>query len=121
MSVFHYTQFNLGSDAALGKRFILSAYLVAGLVLALSLTSPGQAQLSLDVSKITCDQFVHSKLGSPRTLAAWLSGYYNGKRNVQTVYPQQFEANLNKLTKFCYQEKNFKTPVMQAIEDVLGK
>jgi len=96
-------------------------FAITGLVLALFLGSPAQAQLSLDVSKITCDQFVHSKIGSPRTLAAWLSGYYNGKRNVQNVDPQQFEANLNKLTKFCYQEKNFKMPVMQAIEDVLGK
>ena len=106
----HYTQYN-------------SRSYVTGLVLTLSFVfaSPAQAQMSLDVSKITCDQFVHSKIGSPRTFAAWLSGYYNGRQNVQNVDPQQFEENLNKLTNFCYEEKNFKIPVMQAIEDVLGK
>ena len=77
--------------------------------------------MSLDISKITCDQFVHSEIAPPRTLAAWLSGFYNGKRNNQTIDPKQFEANLSKLTDFCYDEKNFKLPVMQAVEAVLGK
>jgi len=33
---------------------------------------------------------------------------------------QNFEANLNKVQNFCYDEKNFKIPVMQAIDIVLG-
>ena len=95
--------------------------IISGLVLILFFASPVRAQVSLDVSKITCDQFVHSKIANPRTFAAWLSGYYNGKRNNQTVDPQRFEANLSKLTHFCYQEKNFKLPVMDAVEAVLAK
>jgi|SRR5689334_9536145 acid stress chaperone HdeB len=95
--------------------------IVSGLILALAFASSGQAQVSLDISKITCAQFVHSEIAPPRTLAAWLSGYYNGARNNQTINPKQFEANLSKLTHFCYQEKNFKLPVMQAVETVLGK
>ena len=95
--------------------------IVSGLVLILFIASPVQAQMSLDISKITCDQFVHSKIANPRKMAAWLSGFYNGKRNNQTVDPEQFEANLSKLTDFCYQEKNFKLPVMDAVEAVFGK
>ena len=95
--------------------------IIAGFVLMLFFAAPVEAQMSLDISKITCDQFVHSKVGNPRTLAAWLSGFYNGKRNNQTVDPQQFETNLSKLTHFCYQEKNFRLPVMEAVEAVLGK
>ena len=90
-------------------------HVVSGLILALFLASSAQAQVSIDASKITCDQFVHAKVGPPRTLAAWLSGFYNGKRNSQIVDTQNFEANLSKLENFCYQEKNFKLPVMQAI------
>jgi acid stress chaperone HdeB len=108
------------SYPVLGGLTMRIGYVASGL-LTLSFAWPVQAQLSLDVSKVTCDQFVHSKVGSPRTFAAWLSGYYNGKRNNQTVDPQQFEANLSRLTKFCYQEKNFKLPVMDAVEAVLGK
>ena len=94
-------------------------HVVSGLILALFLASSAQAQVSIDASKITCDQFVHAKVGPPRTLAAWLSGFYYGKRNSQIVDTQNFEANLNKLENFCYQEKNFKLPVMQAIEQVI--
>jgi hypothetical protein len=91
-------------------------FLVCGVILSVFGMSPAKAQVSLDVSKITCDQFVHAKVGPPRTLAAWLSGFYNGRKNNRVIDPQTFEANLSKLEKFCYEEKNFKLPVMQAIE-----
>jgi hypothetical protein len=65
---------------------------------------------------------VHGKVGPTRTVAAWLSGFYNGRQDKQTVDPQEFEINLSKLEQFCYDESNFKLPVMQAIERVrLGK
>ncbi len=92
---------------------------IPGLILTLFLASSAQAQVSIDASKITCDQFVHAKVGTPRTLAAWLSGYYHGKGNNPIVDTQTFEANLNKLRNFCYNEKNFKLPVMEAIERVI--
>jgi hypothetical protein len=91
-------------------------HVVSGLILALISISSAQAQVSIDVSKITCDQFVHAKVGPPRTLAAWLSGFYNGKRDNQIVDKQTFEENLNKLENFCSEQQNFKLPVMQAIE-----
>src|SRR5262249_25133779 len=78
--------------------------------------SSAEAQVSIDVSKITCDQFVHGKVGPTRTVAAWLSGFYSGRQNKQTVDPQEFETNLSKLEQLCYDEANFKLPVMQAIE-----
>jgi acid stress chaperone HdeB len=36
-----------------------------------------QAQVTVDVSKVTCDQYVHAKIATPLYFAAWLSGYYN--------------------------------------------
>jgi acid stress chaperone HdeB len=87
------------------------------LILALSLCS-AQAQVSIDVSKVTCDQFVHGKVGATRTVAAWLSGFYNGRQNNQVVDTQAFETSLSKLEQFCYQEKNFNMPVLQAIESI---
>jgi acid stress chaperone HdeB len=104
---------------AKGEHFMRTDQFVSGLILAICLVSSAQAQVSIDVSKLTCDQFVHAKVGPPRTLAAWLSGFYNGKRNNQIVDTQNFEENLSKLENFCYQEKNFKLPIMQAIERVV--
>jgi hypothetical protein len=33
---------------------------------------------------------------------------------------ESFEDNVNKLQNYCYDEKNFKVPIMEAIERVLG-
>jgi acid stress chaperone HdeB len=82
--------------------------------------SPASAQM-IDASKITCDQFVHGKLGVPRTLAAWISGFYNGKRDNRIIDTQLFERNMIKLEDFCYQEKNFDRPVLEVIDEVTEK
>ena len=82
--------------------------------------SPAAAQVTLDASKVTCEQFVHSKVASPRLVAAWLSGFYNGKLDNRIIDLQTFEANVSKLQNFCYLEKNYTLPVMQAVEQVLG-
>ena len=93
---------------------------VLGCLFAVFVGSSCQAQVTIDASKITCDQFVHGKMGAPRTVAAWLSGFYNGKRNNALIDTQKFQANLNNLEKFCYDEKNFSIPVMQAIERTMS-
>lgn len=90
------------------------------LMLAMFSARPLHAQVQVDAAKITCDQFVHEKIAPTRLLAAWLSGFYNGRRGNSVLDPQSFQANLNKLQKYCYDEKNFKTPVMEAAENILG-
>src|SRR6266550_1873186 len=88
---------------------------------ALAASRSAQAQLTIDVTKVNCDQFVHHKISEPRLIAAWLSGYYNAKRNNRVIDLQTFEENMSRVTNFCSDEKNFKVPVMKAVEQVLGK
>lgn len=95
-------------------------FYLAASALVLNLCTAAQAQVSIDATKITCDQFVHHKVGEPRVTGAWLSGYYHGRRDTRIIDLQGFEENLSKLTFFCQEEKNFKLPVMQAVEQVLG-
>ncbi len=97
-----------------------SGCFLSALVLALAFFPPAHAQVQIDASKVTCDQFVHAKVGTPRVVGAWLSGFYHGRKDSPLLDTQDFEANLNKLEQFCYQEKNFTMPVMRAIEQVLG-
>ena len=117
---------------------------VTGLVLSsiVFATVSAQAQVSIDVSKITCDEYVHDKIPStdfisftavgPLSLEArsmlsrwlianWLSGYYHAKRNNLIIDTENFENNVSKLNNYCYDEKNFKVPIMEAVERVLGK
>jgi acid stress chaperone HdeB len=115
--------FTLGIPFKIGE-FVVHPNLVASglfLVLALSSVSTVQAQVTIDASKITCDQFVHSKVAPTRTIAAWLSGFYSGTRDNRVIDLQGFEENLSKLERFCDEEKNLKLPVMQAVEKVIGK
>jgi len=79
-----------------------------------------RAQMTLDVAKMSCEQFAHSKIAPLRIAAAWLSGYYHGKRNNPVIEMQTLEANADKLEIYCGQEKNYKVPVMQAIEQLFG-
>ena len=74
----------------------------------------------MDVSKITCDQYVHSKISSPNLIAAWLSGYYNAQRNNLLIDTQAMEDNVTKVKNYCSDEKNFKVPIMKAVETLLG-
>ena len=96
---------------------------VKGLVLSLIAfaTASAQAQVIVDVSKITCDQYVHAKITTPNLLAAWMSGYFNAKRNNKVIDLETLEDNVSKVQNYCYDEKNFKVPIMTAIQRVLGK
>ena len=90
-------------------------------IFAVTASQSAQAQLTVDVTKINCDQFVHHKIDEPRLIAAWLSGYYNAKRNNRVIDLQTLEESMSKVTNYCSDEKNFKVPVMKAVEQALGK
>jgi acid stress chaperone HdeB len=78
-----------------------------------------RAQVTLDVSKITCDQFAGYKITNPQNIAIWLSGYYNGKRGSTTLDTQKLIANAKELRSYCL--RNPQTLVMQAVETLFGK
>jgi hypothetical protein len=90
-------------------------------IFALAACRSAQAQVTVDVTKVNCDQFVHHKISEPRLIAAWLSGYYSAKRNNRVIDLQTLEENMSKVNNYCSDEKNFKVPVMKAVEQVLGK
>ena len=78
------------------------------------------AQVTLDVSKITCRHFALHEVAKPRLVAIWLSGYYAGKRDVTTVSVQGLEKDVDKIRRFCTKVDNLDVPLMQAVEIVLG-
>lgn len=91
------------------------------LAIALSVASTGaQAQVQVDMSKITCEQFAFSKIAPTRSLALWMSGYYQGRKDNPVLNVTAFQTNANRVESFCKQQKNLKMPLMQAIEQVLG-
>jgi acid stress chaperone HdeB len=96
-------------------KFILVAL---GLILALEKVSPAQAQVTLDVSKVTCEQYIGYKVTNPQNIAIWVNGYYHGKRGDVTLDTQGLVANAKKLRDYC--RRNPQTLVMQAVETLFA-
>ena len=94
-------------------RFIASA-----IVLVVFSISTAQAQVTLDVSKITCEQYYLAKVVHPNTVAIWLSGFHNGKLNNTVLDVERVKASAYKIRSYC--RDNFQTTMMEAVEKVLG-
>ena len=92
--------------------------IMPGVLLTAFALSAGQAQVAIDISKITCEQYVLFKVADPQHIAIWLSGYYNGKRNNMVVDVAQLKLNAEKVMRYC--EANFKGTVVEAVEKLFA-
>jgi acid stress chaperone HdeB len=92
---------------------------LSGLIFALDTIPTARAQVTLDVSKITCEQLRSYRITRPENIAIWLSGYYHGKRDSTTLDTQALVANARKLQTYC--GRNPQTLVIQAVETLFGK
>jgi len=90
-----------------------------GLILALEKVPPAQAQVTLDVSKVTCDQFHAYKITNPQNIAIWVNGYYHGKRGDVTLDTQKLVESARKLRDYC--RRNRQTLVLEAVEILFAK
>ena len=93
---------------------------LVGVVLAAVMTSAGHAQVTVDVAKITCGQFLAYSIADPKEIALWLNGYYVGKRGGSTVVETQaLKANYDRLRSHCLMNQD--TPIMQAAETLFNE
>jgi hypothetical protein len=90
----------------------------AAIAALLSATSVN-AQVTVDMAKITCDQLVLEKITDSQNIALWLSGYYHAKRNTTLVDTQQLTANAQKIKQYCIMKPN--VTVIQAVEAVFSQ
>ena len=97
---------------------LMRKVLVLGCLMGLLTASQVQAQVTVDVAKITCDQFIQHKITTPRYIAIWLSGFYAGKRNELVVDVQKLEQNAADMLAYCV--LNREVLLTQAVENVLG-
>jgi len=85
-----------------------------GLVLALAAVPVAEAQVTIDIAKITCEQFLGYKIINPNDIAMWLSGYRNAQRGNTVIDVETLAAQKRDLQDYCL--RNLKVPVMQAID-----
>jgi acid stress chaperone HdeB len=90
-----------------------------GLTLTVLMVTSGHAQVTIDVAKITCGQFLAYTIADPKDIALWLNGYYTGKRGGSTLIDTQAsKANYDKLRGYCLVNQTI--PIMQAVETLFS-
>jgi hypothetical protein len=80
-----------------------------------------QAQVTVDVVKITCEQLTMAALPfTSRDVILWLSGYYHGKHDNTIIEPSAIKRDANNLNNYCFVHVD--TTVMDAVKNMgLGK
>jgi hypothetical protein len=91
---------------------------VSSVIVVLSASSMAHAQVMVDVTKITCDEFVKYEIADPKRIAIWISGYYHGTHNNPIVDKHQTLQGIDKLEEYCF--KNPNALVMKAADAILG-
>jgi len=91
--------------------------ILPGLVLAVLAAPAGQAQVTIDVAKISCEQLTLLKV-NPDYLALWLSGYYNAKHDNTVVDVARFKDFATKVKRNCLYGN--KGTVMETVEKLLS-
>jgi acid stress chaperone HdeB len=112
--VFEYSVFEMKYE----KQAIVKGWIISALLFAFVGILPAQAQMSVDVAKITCKQFWHDEIGTSSGLALWLSGFYHGKRDNTLVDVSALNNNAHKLEVYC--SENPEINLMDAVKKVFG-
>jgi acid stress chaperone HdeB len=89
------------------------AIATAAFLAALSAT-PARAQLVVDMSLISCDQFLKSPQERRDVLSAWMGGYYSAMKNLTTIDARYVVRNSQKVATYCKKAKN--ETLMSAIQ-----
>jgi hypothetical protein len=76
------------------------------LIAALVLPSAAQAQLMIDMNRLTCAQFLAMSPQQSRFYAAWMSGFFNQKTGYAWVDLNAYERNLASVRQWCATSPN---------------
>ena len=74
---------------------------VFALSLVLTASTPGRAQVTIDVTKITCDQFLAGTVADSRSVTIWLSGFYHGLHNDTHLDVNELQQNSQTVMDYC--------------------
>ena len=70
-----------------------------------ALSIPAKGQVIVDLSLVTCGQYMGKDRDTQDVIAAWMSGYYNAAKNQGMVDLSRFERNRKAVEKYCKTHK----------------
>jgi hypothetical protein len=90
-------------------------YLQAALI-TVGLLAPGlaQAQVAIDMSRVTCGQLLALPADDARLFGAWMGGYFSQKRGYGSVDLENHAKSVANITAWCGSNQN--ATVMSALE-----
>ena len=88
----------------------------AALFLTTGYYGPATAQIILEMSQLSCRNYLEAPAERQDLIAAWMSGYFNAARNMPTVDFGRFATNRGLVTKYCRGHRN--ANLMNAIRKV---
>jgi hypothetical protein len=80
--------------------------------------NPNAAAVRLDMNQITCQQFIDVSYDKAIAIGAWMSGYWNAQRGIETLDVSRYKANAKRVSNYCKMKKNRKQTLMATIEKV---
>jgi acid stress chaperone HdeB len=89
----------------------LIAFAVAASALA---TTQAKAQVVLDMTMLTCRQYLEADKARQDLIAAWMSGYYNAAKGNPVFNATLFTSNRNRIAAHC--KRNRGETLMSAIQ-----
>jgi acid stress chaperone HdeB len=102
-----------------GVRIVIKIESIAAALLFCLLTaSTARAEITIDVSRLSCKEFTSDVVTLPDNMAYWLSGYYNGKRGNTVIDVVGLRDYVTKVEQYCI--SNEETSLMKAAETVLN-
>lgn len=86
----------------------------AGALAAVAFAVPANAQVTIEMSEITCKQFGEYDADSQDFVANWMRGYFNAKNNQTVIDSRDVKRNTDKVVRYC--KKKPKSFLMEAIQ-----
>jgi hypothetical protein len=77
---------------------------------------PARAVVKVEMSAITCRQFINSPFDRQLVIGAWMSGFWNAQRNMEALDITRFRDNSKRVSDYC--KKHRRETLMGAVEKV---
>jgi hypothetical protein len=88
--------------------------LVAAITLLGASALPATAQVRLEMSRVTCKQWLDAAWDQQNFMQYWMSGYFNASRNYNVLDFSRLKRNTKNVTAYCKKHKS--ETLMSAIQ-----
>jgi len=91
-----------------------SKVIFAGVFVAIALAAPVKAQVTIEMSEITCKQFSEYDADTKAFIGNWMRGYFSSKNNITVIDSRYVKRNTEKIARYC--KKLPKSSLIDAIQ-----